>query len=56
MLVIYTLEDTIEQDRALVQSFVNGLYQAMLWVKKTPSTRSTRWWRKSTSQGRTRPR
>ena len=36
VLVIYTLEDTIQQDRALVQSFVNGLYQAMLWVKKTP--------------------
>jgi NitT/TauT family transport system substrate-binding protein len=36
VLVIYTLEDTIEQDRALVQSFVNGLYQAMLFVKKTP--------------------
>ena len=36
VLVIYTLEDTIEQNRSLVQSFVNGLYQAMLWVKKTP--------------------
>jgi NitT/TauT family transport system substrate-binding protein len=35
LLVIYTLEDTIKERPGLVQSFVNGLYQAMKWVKGT---------------------
>jgi NitT/TauT family transport system substrate-binding protein len=34
--VIYTLEDTIQQDRARVQAFVNAIYGAMQWVKATP--------------------
>ncbi|KAB2850441.1 MAG: ABC transporter substrate-binding protein [Hyphomicrobiaceae bacterium] len=36
VLVIYTLEDTIKEQRPLVQAFVNGMYQAMKWVKATP--------------------
>ncbi|MEQ1650008.1 MAG: ABC transporter substrate-binding protein [Hyphomicrobiaceae bacterium] len=36
VLVIYTLEETIQNDKAMVQSFVNGMYQAMKWVKATP--------------------
>jgi NitT/TauT family transport system substrate-binding protein len=36
VLVIYTLEETTQQKKALVQSFVNAMYQAMKWVKATP--------------------
>jgi NitT/TauT family transport system substrate-binding protein len=36
VLVLYTLEETTQQRRALVQSFVNAMYQAMKWVKATP--------------------
>lgn len=36
VLVVYTLEDTIASSKPLVQSFVNGMYQAMRWVKSTP--------------------
>ena len=36
VLVLYTLEDTINDNKALVQSFVNGMYRAMQWVKATP--------------------
>lgn len=36
VLVVYTLADTITQERAKVQSFVNAMYQAMKWVKATP--------------------
>lgn len=36
VLVLYTLEETIKDQRALVQSFVNGMVQAMKWVKATP--------------------
>ncbi|MFL4990768.1 MAG: ABC transporter substrate-binding protein [Microvirga sp.] len=36
VLAFYTLEDTIEQNPALVQSTVNALYKAMRWVKETP--------------------
>jgi NitT/TauT family transport system substrate-binding protein len=36
VLVIYTLEETIQDQRPLVQSFVNGIYQAMKWVKSVP--------------------
>lgn len=36
VLVIYTLEDTAEQDKATVQAFVNAVYHAMRWVKATP--------------------
>jgi len=36
VLVIYTLKDTVEQDKALVQAFVNAIYRAMAWVKATP--------------------
>ena len=36
VLVIYTLQDTIDQDKALVQAFVNAIYRAMQWVRDTP--------------------
>jgi len=36
VLVVYTLEDTIEEHKATVQGFVNGLVQAMKFVKATP--------------------
>jgi len=36
VLVIYTLADTIDQDKAAVQAFVNAIYRAMKWVKTTP--------------------
>ncbi|MGJ4968567.1 MULTISPECIES: ABC transporter substrate-binding protein [unclassified Bradyrhizobium] len=36
VLVIYALKDTIEQDKALVQAFVNAITRAMAWVKATP--------------------
>jgi NitT/TauT family transport system substrate-binding protein len=36
VLVVYTLDDTIQQNKALVQQFVNAMYQAMKWVKATP--------------------
>ncbi|GGI25633.1 MULTISPECIES: ABC transporter substrate-binding protein [Bradyrhizobium] len=36
VLVVYTLADTIEQDKPTVQAFVNAIYRAMKWVKTTP--------------------
>jgi NitT/TauT family transport system substrate-binding protein len=36
VLVIYTLAETIETQKPMVQSFVNAMYQAMKWVKATP--------------------
>lgn len=36
VLVVYALEETLQQDKALVQSFVNGLVQAMKWIKASP--------------------
>ena len=36
VLVIYALSDTVEQDKAKVQAFVNAIYRAMKWVKATP--------------------
>jgi NitT/TauT family transport system substrate-binding protein len=36
VLVLYALKDTVEQDKALVQAFVNAIYRAMAWVKATP--------------------
>jgi NitT/TauT family transport system substrate-binding protein len=36
VLVLYTLEETAQQKKALVQSFVNAMYQAMKWVKAAP--------------------
>ena len=36
VLVLYTLEDTATEKKALVQSFVNAMYQGMKWVKATP--------------------
>ena len=33
VLVIYTLQDTIEQDKATVQAYVNAIYRAMRLVK-----------------------
>ena len=36
VLVIYTLEETIETDKPKVQAFVNVMYQAMKWIKATP--------------------
>ena len=35
VLVIYVLEDTIEQDKAMVQAFVNAIYRSMKWMKAT---------------------
>lgn len=36
VLVIYTLEETIEREPKTVQSFVNAMMRAMAWVKATP--------------------
>lgn len=36
VLVVYTLQETIDSQKALVQSFVNGMYQAMKWIKASP--------------------
>ncbi|WP_322868527.1 hypothetical protein U7859_15000 [Bradyrhizobium ottawaense] len=36
VLVIYTLQDTVEQDKALVQAYVNAIYRAMAFVKAAP--------------------
>lgn len=36
VLVVYTLEETVKENKVTVQSFVNGLVQAMKWVKATP--------------------
>jgi NitT/TauT family transport system substrate-binding protein len=36
VLVIYTLQDTIDQEKATVQAFVNAIYRAMRWVKTAP--------------------
>jgi NitT/TauT family transport system substrate-binding protein len=36
VLVLYTLEETAQQKKPLVQSFVNAMYQAMKWVKAAP--------------------
>jgi NitT/TauT family transport system substrate-binding protein len=36
VLVIYTLEETIERDRQKTQAFVNTMYRAMSWIKATP--------------------
>ena len=36
VLVVYTLEETAQDKKAMVQSFVNAMYQAMKWVKATP--------------------
>jgi len=36
VLVIYALEETIEQQPATVQAFVNAMYRAMRWIKATP--------------------
>jgi NitT/TauT family transport system substrate-binding protein len=36
VLVVYALEETIQQSKPLVQAFVNAMVQAMVWVKATP--------------------
>ena len=36
VLVVYTLEETVSREKAMVQSFVNAMVQAMKWVKATP--------------------
>lgn len=36
VLVIYALADTVAQDNAMVQAFVNAIYRAMKWVKASP--------------------
>ena len=36
VLVLYTLEETIQDQKPMVQAFVNAMYQAMKWVKETP--------------------
>ncbi len=36
VLVVYTLAETIADNKPLVQSFVNGMYRAAKWVKETP--------------------
>ncbi|SFJ69628.1 ABC transporter substrate-binding protein [Bradyrhizobium sp. Gha] len=36
VLVIYALQDTIEQDKAMVQAFINAIYRAMAYVKAAP--------------------
>lgn len=36
VLVIYTLEETIQQNTGMVQAFVNGLVQGMKWIKEAP--------------------
>lgn len=34
--VIYALADTVAQDKAMTQAFVNAIYRAMTWVKAWP--------------------
>lgn len=34
VLVIHTLQDTIDQDKATVQAFVNAIYRAMRWFAR----------------------
>lgn len=36
VLVVYTLAETVERERAKVQAFVNAMVQAMRWTKATP--------------------
>lgn len=36
VLVIYALQDTIEQDRATVQAFINAIHRAMKWMREAP--------------------
>ena len=36
VLVVYTLEETAQTEKAKVQAFVNAMYRAMKWVKATP--------------------
>ncbi|WP_076858352.1 ABC transporter substrate-binding protein [Bradyrhizobium mercantei] len=36
VLVIYALNDTVEQEKAVVQASVNAIYRAMKWIKDTP--------------------
>ena len=36
VLVIYTLQDTVEQDKAMVQAYVNAIHRAMAFVKAAP--------------------
>ncbi|HRD75680.1 MAG TPA: ABC transporter substrate-binding protein [Hyphomicrobiaceae bacterium] len=36
VLVVYALEETIQQDKAMVQAFVTGMLKGMKWVKATP--------------------
>ena len=36
VLVIYALQDTVDQDKATVQGFINAIYRAMRWVKTAP--------------------
>lgn len=36
VLVVYTLDETIQNEKAKVQAFVNGMYQAQKWMKATP--------------------
>ena len=36
VLVVYALEETLVQQKAEVQSFVNAMYRAMQWTKSTP--------------------
>ncbi|MGY8637079.1 ABC transporter substrate-binding protein [Bradyrhizobium sp. 14AA] len=36
VLVIYTLQDTVEQDKAMVQAYVSAIYRAMAFVKAAP--------------------
>ncbi len=37
VLVLYTLAETAADNKPLVQAFVNAMYQAMKWVKATPT-------------------
>jgi NitT/TauT family transport system substrate-binding protein len=36
VLVVYTLAETVADNKPLVQAFVNGMYRAAQWVKATP--------------------
>lgn len=36
VLVLYTLQDTIDQNRETVQAFVNAMYHGMKWLKSAP--------------------
>jgi sulfonate transport system substrate-binding protein len=36
VLVLYALEDTVQQDRGIAQAVVNAFYRAMQWVKAAP--------------------